>query len=181
VHNQASIRTYYGGIPELIQSSQKVFLDRVLCERFSNQMVMAWCVLIPLCHMFDLLMMHLFRTSSTNCAQIYNTEYDELRTSIEHLTCWKLSLRLDTEIVTNAFFLYSLLLDHGRRSDSLQLPHRASTNMDRIREALEARNTRMVGTGQPEWNHACNWCTKIYRSEDGTLGVLSPPFIATNI
>jgi len=44
VHEDATLRTYYSGVPDLIQSSKKVFIERGLCERFANQMVMAWYV-----------------------------------------------------------------------------------------------------------------------------------------
>lgn len=30
----------------------------------------------------------------------------------------------------------------------------------------------MAGTGQLEWNHAYDGCMKIYKNEDGSLGVL---------
>jgi len=118
------------------------------------------------------------RTSSTNCARIYNAEYNELRAVLQLPDTWKFSFKLDTDIVSDGFYLYSLLLDCGRHGTILQLPQNSPTNIERMREALEARNLRMVGTGQPEWNHACNLCTKVYKEEDGSSGMLS--FLVTS-
>ena len=112
-----------------------------------------------------------FRTSATNCARIYNAEYDDLRAKIELPIGWNFTLKLDTDIVSDAFYLYSLLLDNERQSTTLTLPNRAPSNVERLRKALEDRNVRMAGPGQPEWNHACNLCTKVYPSEDGSFGM----------
>ncbi|KIJ36555.1 hypothetical protein M422DRAFT_61158 [Sphaerobolus stellatus SS14] len=153
VHQNSTLQTYYGGIPDVIQSSRKIFVQASLCERFATQMVMAW-------------------TSATNCGRIYNAEFDNLCSTIALPFGWKFALKLDTDIVSDAFYLYSLLLDHSRQAQVLSPPHHAPNNTERLQNALEQRNERMVGPGQPEWNHACDVCTKISVSEDGSLVVM---------
>ncbi|KIJ47694.1 hypothetical protein M422DRAFT_163649, partial [Sphaerobolus stellatus SS14] len=153
LHDKASQRTYYGGIPQYIQSSKKIFVERSLCERFCTQMAMSW-------------------TSATNCARIYNAEFDDLRASIKLPAGWKFTLKLDTDNSSDAFYLYSLLLDHSCQGSFLKLPHHAPNNTERLHDALELRNMQMVGPGQPEWNHACSGCTKLYKNSDGTAEAL---------
>ncbi|KAF8583376.1 hypothetical protein K439DRAFT_1348921, partial [Ramaria rubella] len=38
---------------------------------------------------------------------------------------------------------------------------------DHLHPVLEARNERMAGPGQPQWNHACEKCTWVTLAEDG--------------
>ena len=112
---------------------------------------------------FPLHTYHISRTSSNNCAWIYNAENENIG-SLD----WALSFTLDTKGVSDAFYLYSLL-DHHNCSKVLELLHHASNNADHLRPALEEQNLRMAGTGQPEWNHACELCTKVYPGQDGDL------------
>jgi hypothetical protein len=104
------------------------------------------------------------RTSATNCARIYNLERP-----LNNLlpVAWATRLELDCRDVWNAFFLHSLLEDHAERHSTLQLPHQASSQDVRIREALRARNLRMVGPGQEEWNHACDMCCWVTTDDEG--------------
>ncbi|KAI0703114.1 hypothetical protein C8Q76DRAFT_632028 [Earliella scabrosa] len=67
---------------------------------------------------------------------------------------------LTTDIVWNAFYLHALLLDSVRRGIPLFVPH-GGKHTNRFNAALDARNGRMVGTGQPHWAHACDECEKI--------------------
>ena len=55
-------------------------------------------------------------------------------------------------------------MDH---SEILQIPHKAPSQADRFRPALESRNAQMGGTGQDQWSHACNKCTHVFQTEDG--------------
>jgi CxC5 like cysteine cluster associated with KDZ transposases len=45
VHADATLRTYYMGIPTFIQSSQHFFIETSLCEIFATMMNCAWCVI----------------------------------------------------------------------------------------------------------------------------------------
>lgn len=42
VHKQSSLRTYYGGVPHVIQVAQHFFMESPLLELFSNGMVFGW-------------------------------------------------------------------------------------------------------------------------------------------
>ncbi|KAJ7241324.1 hypothetical protein B0H12DRAFT_1250422 [Mycena haematopus] len=149
VHSSATTRTYYyqEKVPEFIQSSEHFYTSANLCELFTNMMVSAWCV-----------------TSGTNCARIYNTSISQAALQPLMPSDW-ISLKIDIEDVFNSFFLYALLLDHLERQDILQLQHDAPSHAERLRCALEVRNSRMAGTGQEEWNHYCDMCCYIYQEE----------------
>ena len=69
--------------------------------------------------------------------------------------------------VWNGFFIHSLLLDHMERAVVLQLDHKAPSQARRLQSALRARNYRMRGTGQENWNHACELCSWVYTGDDG--------------
>lgn len=82
------------------------------------------------------------------------------------------STSLDTERVWNSLFLYWLLQDTEERQTNLELDHDARSHAERLKPALRACNLRMVGPGQPQWNHACNLCCAITNSEGGGRGTL---------
>ncbi|KAF7349146.1 hypothetical protein MVEN_01436900 [Mycena venus] len=149
VHDRATTRTYYlqDNIPEFIQSAEHFYTSANLCEPFANMMATA-------------------STSATNCARIYNTSISQ--SSLEPLmpTSWP-NLQMDVEDVYNSFFLHALLLDHHERGDIFELQHNAPSQAERLRPALDARNFRMAGTGQEEWNHICDLCCYIYQDDSG--------------
>lgn len=74
---------------------------------------------------------------------------------------------MNVEDVWNAFFLHSLLLDHTEHSNTLELPHDASSQTIRLDEAIQSRNSSISGTGQEHWNHACDLCCWIPETTDG--------------
>jgi hypothetical protein len=84
-----------------------------------------------------------------------------------HPANWQISLDLDVEDVWNGFFFHSLLLDHIERGVVLELDHNAPSQAARLHPALQARNERMAGPGQEEWNHACDDCCWVFRDGDG--------------
>ncbi|KAJ7128595.1 hypothetical protein C8R44DRAFT_909853 [Mycena epipterygia] len=146
VHNHATTRTFYvtHSMPEFIHTSEHFYTTADLCELFANMMVTAW-------------------TSGTNCARIYNTSIS--KDALEPLLPldWQTTFQMDVEDVWNAFYTYSLRLDYHERQDVMELPHNSvSSQAERLRALLEVRNSRMAGTGQEEWNHACDLCCYIY-------------------
>lgn len=90
-------------------------------------------------------------------------------------TSWP-NLDMDVEDVYNSFFLYALLFDHHERGDIFELQHNAPSQAERLRPALEARNFRMAGTGQEEWNHICDLCCYIYQDDTGRWSEFFFPF-----
>ncbi|KAJ7189095.1 hypothetical protein C8R46DRAFT_877355, partial [Mycena filopes] len=149
VHDHATTRTYYlqDTIPEFIHSAEHFYTSTDLCELFANMMSVAW-------------------TSGTNCARIYNTSISKHALKPLMPTEW-LSLEMDVDDVYNSFFLHALLLDHHERGDIFQLQHNAPSQSERLRPALEARNIRMAGPGQEEWNHFCDLCCHIHQDDEG--------------
>lgn len=117
----------------------------------------------------DLLTHSTLRTSATNCARIYNSTVSQLPLSSSLPPNWPHRLAMDVDDVWDSFFLHALLVDrHTNKLPCLELPHNAPTQLDRLRDALLARNQRMAGPGQEEWNHACSLCCLIQDHEDGT-------------
>jgi hypothetical protein len=137
-------------------------------------MVNAWCALPLGYFVFSMSLMTTNRTSATNCARIYNTDatHEHVRKSLP--TVWATRLQLDCRDIWNGFFLNSLLIDCLERSTYLELPHNAPSQEVRFRDALRARNLRMAGTGQDEWNHACDLCCWVEMGEDGVESTLLP-------
>jgi hypothetical protein len=106
------------------------------------------------------------RTSATNCARIFNTGLSNRRVNVAVPAAFPTRLELDTKDVWNAFFLHSLLRDHAEQDTILEVQHNASSQAERLKPALQARNLRMVGPGQEHWNHACDLCCWVFE-EDG--------------
>lgn len=162
---QATLRSYYPGIPSFIQASQKCLIEVTLCEVFATMMSCAWYV-----HLIYTMVQTTFnssRTSASNCARLYNHAFAPL-TIKEFLPAnWQTKLICYPDIVWNSFFIYSLLIYHTARSEVLQIPHKAPSQADRLCPALESQNKVMTGTGQAQWNHACNKCTHVFQTEDG--------------
>jgi hypothetical protein len=74
---------------------------------------------------------------------------------------------LDVRTVLNALFLFWLLEDYNENGLTLELDHsNTPSQAARLEKGLEERNARMAGSGQEEWNHACNLCCWIQGSDD---------------
>ncbi|KAJ7278736.1 hypothetical protein C8J57DRAFT_1059707, partial [Mycena rebaudengoi] len=151
VHESATIRTFYvfDAIPEFIHTSEHFYTTSDLCELFANMMMTAW-------------------TSATNCARIYNTSIS--KSYLESLlpVDWQTTFQMDVDDVWNAFYTYSLCLDYYERQETMELPHSVPSQAERLRALLEARNSRMAGTGQEEWSHACDLCCYIYLDSESS-------------
>ncbi|KAJ7172783.1 hypothetical protein C8R43DRAFT_874068 [Mycena crocata] len=149
VHKDATLRTYYQEGIQFLQVSGHFYIDIDLCELFSTMMVTSWCV-----------------TSATNCARTYNDGLGNQTVAASLPTVWPYTFQLDVEDVWNAFFLHNLILDHNSRGLPLQLLHMAQSQSDHLRPALRERNGRMVGPGQPAWNHVCRLCCWFHEKDD---------------
>ncbi|KAJ7663445.1 hypothetical protein B0H17DRAFT_1144090 [Mycena rosella] len=158
VHKQSSLRTYYGGVPNVIQGAQYFFIESALSGLFANGMVFGWD-----------------RLSASNWARIYNCALSEIDPHIANNKLafasvyegWNLELR--NVDVTNGFFLYSLLLEKSERGGILLLPHDEPSQRDRLKPALAERKKAMEGIGQEHWAHACDLCFVIFEDADGNI------------
>ncbi|RDX40837.1 hypothetical protein OH76DRAFT_1504468 [Lentinus brumalis] len=130
-----AVREYYPGVPHALEASEYSFVESKLVQVFRSQMA--------LCH-----------ASGEIVAKCYNLGLCDLPDARQ----------LSGDTVWHAFYLHALLLDSTRRSDPLRVPH-SGVHAERLQRALEARNLRMAGVGQPEWAHACDLCEKIYPTD----------------
>ncbi|KAJ7254975.1 hypothetical protein B0H12DRAFT_1289102 [Mycena haematopus] len=166
VHKGSSLRTYYGGVPDVVQVAQHFFIESALLELFANNMTFGWL-------------------SATNCARIYNEAlsspqqhvlnnrlaFTAIYTEPKHFTPddWKLASLIQKEHVMNGFFLYSILLDKAEQGSVLVLPHDEASQGDRLQPALAERNSAIEGTGQECYAHACDLCFHIVENAQGQL------------
>ncbi|KAE9395404.1 hypothetical protein BT96DRAFT_861954, partial [Gymnopus androsaceus JB14] len=133
------VRTYYEGVPPVIEVSKHHYVERELAELFVAQMVMSW-------------------TSATNASQIYNTLYSSTSTSS--------TPSLTADHVWNAFIILSLIRDSECRKAVLAVPDSGAQN-DRFIQAMSERNQRIAEYGQDLINHYCDRCLKVTEKEDG--------------
>ncbi|KAF8547820.1 hypothetical protein OG21DRAFT_1599609 [Imleria badia] len=138
-------RTYYGGIPDMLQVGEHRFVER--------QVVEMWLTLMDTW------------VSATSCARVYN---QSLSQSKDPPATWLVGLKLASEHVWDAFLLYCLLEDALGHEELLIVPH-TGTQHDRFMEAVQARNQRMRVEGQPEITHYCNRCTRWYYGSNGKV------------
>ncbi|KAJ7168385.1 hypothetical protein C8R43DRAFT_822857, partial [Mycena crocata] len=117
VHKQSSLRTYYGGVPNIVQVATHFFIESALLELFANGMVFGWL-------------------SATNWARIYNCALADPNARIANN---KLAFA-SVDDVSNGFFLYSLLLEKSERGGVLLLPHDEADQKDRLQPVLAERN-----------------------------------------
>ncbi|KAF8581031.1 hypothetical protein K439DRAFT_1648016 [Ramaria rubella] len=101
LHDHASTRTYYPGVPE---SS--------LVDLFANLMTVAW-------------------VSPTNCARFYNMGFGHPEIGKRLPRSWPVNLHMDCANVWDAFFIHALLYDRHNLGSILELPHHAANNADR--------------------------------------------------
>ncbi|KAJ7687596.1 hypothetical protein B0H17DRAFT_1136146 [Mycena rosella] len=143
VHKKSSLRTYYGGVPNVIQ----VALSAPNWARIYN------CALSEIDpHIAN---------NKLAFASVYG---NHKKTPPEG---WNLELR--NVDVTNGFFLYSLLLEKSERGGILLLLHDEPSQKDRLKPALAECNKAMEGIGQEHWAHACDLCFVIFEDTDGNI------------
>ncbi|KAI0372138.1 hypothetical protein BV20DRAFT_1050911 [Pilatotrama ljubarskyi] len=122
-------RTYYTGIPDVIQVSEHKFVERRVLELFSALSLFSW-------------------TSATNAASIYHhalSQLDVARHDNPHY-------RLRTEHIWDGFVIHALLKDARDRDYVLEVPQNCPQK-ERFTAAMQARNDFMNCSGQPEFLH----------------------------
>ncbi|KAF8057809.1 hypothetical protein FPV67DRAFT_1677039 [Lyophyllum atratum] len=119
-------RTYYDGIPEIIQVGEHQFMERKLIQLWITMMLVSW-------------------TSATNCARMYNLTLSNTVPPDD----WAFGFTVRTEHVWDAFVILSLMEDFERRSKTLVIPH-TGAQKDRFINALQERNIRFRLYSQPE-------------------------------
>ncbi|KAI0077530.1 hypothetical protein K474DRAFT_1684282 [Panus rudis PR-1116 ss-1] len=152
VHARGVNRTYYGGVPSVIQITKHAYIEASLCEQLTTSMVCGWL-------------------SAANNARIYNSQHadGDGRFPLH----WTISNHhLDGPMVADAFFLYALLRDHYEHTAAPFVLRNDTDHDTRIELALRARNQSMVGPGQEEWSHICNRCCEIKTGADAQTYIM---------
>ncbi|KAF8884482.1 hypothetical protein BD779DRAFT_1443171, partial [Infundibulicybe gibba] len=138
------IRTYYGGVPNIIEVGKHQFVERDVLNLFVGMMLISW-------------------TSATNGSRIYDTC---LSHSKNQPPSWPFNFQLRTEHVWDGFVILALLEDLDKQSEFLVVPH-TGDQKDRFTLAMQKRNQAMAHSGQPEWAHWCNKCCRVWPGENG--------------
>ncbi|KAJ7112413.1 hypothetical protein C8R43DRAFT_1138890 [Mycena crocata] len=150
-HNNFSVnggtRTYYQGIPNLIQIGEHQFAELKLVNMWISSMLLGWF-------------------SATNSAKLYDISLSD-RHNLE-TGGWQFGLKLTTNHIWDAFTIKSLLDDCDRNAKLLQVAHVGDQDT-RFKAAMEARNERMILQGQDEVPHYCDRCMRVWKDEDGNL------------
>ena len=109
------------------------------------------------------------RLSATNCAKVYDLSFSQWESQSLEDMGWPWGFKLRTEHVWDAFVILSLLHDCEGRQLHLEVPH-TGLQKDRFKSAMRERNLGFVREGQPEVDHWCRKCTRIYleHNPDGT-------------
>ncbi|KAG9316081.1 hypothetical protein JVU11DRAFT_3752 [Chiua virens] len=138
-------RTYYGGIPDIVQISEHQFVE---C-----QVIEMWLALMD------------HWTSATACANFYNTL---MAKSNKPPPGWAFGFSLSTEHVWSVFLLYCLLEDAMEQQEYLVVTH-SGDQKDCFSELVQAQNQHMCIEGQSELTHFCDKCTHWFYGPDGRV------------
>ncbi|KAF8576618.1 hypothetical protein K439DRAFT_1649253 [Ramaria rubella] len=154
VNKQASTCTYYEGIPDVIQVSQRYYLETALLELQANEMCFACQALqVPNAH------------QANNRTVFLYTGQPEVPLP----GSWQSSLTMSSGHVLNGFLLYSLLLDKAEHNQTLVMPHDAASQKLHLEPVMTEWNATMEGISQEHYAHACDLCCKMYENDEVKL------------
>lgn len=144
------LRHYYNrsDAPPAIQIEDHTYIDVHLCEYFTHASLFAW-------------------VSAHNSANIYNHCFSQVDRRKHHPSD---KLTISSEQVSRAFTLNALLRDCAEHATLLILPD-IGDNDERLKQATERRNKRIIAEGQSEKMHACRICEKFIPSASGYKGL----------
>ncbi|KAG2353333.1 hypothetical protein BDR07DRAFT_1309839 [Suillus spraguei] len=152
VHSSAQHRTYYPGVPDYLQVAEHQFVDIRLAKLWTNLHLLGSC-------------------SATNCACIYMLSLASISQEAFDEIAWPFKPKLSTENVWDVFVLLALLQDYDERTVCLTVPHQGMQK-DQFKAAMEERNERIVRIGQPEINHICDGCMRVYEVKHSDREIL---------
>ncbi|KAJ6505310.1 hypothetical protein C8R45DRAFT_1091049 [Mycena sanguinolenta] len=127
----AGIRTYYAGVPELIQVREHQFAELKLVNMWTSSMLLGWF-------------------SATNCAKLYDvalSDHANLETG-----GWQFGLKLTPNHIWDSFIIKTLLEDCDKNQKPLQVNHVDDQNI-RFHAVMEERNQQIILLGQDEVPH----------------------------
>jgi hypothetical protein len=108
-------------------------------------------------------MVHIYRVSTTNCAQTYELAQAHRNPDNGEDPNWQFGTKLTTEHVWDAFVLLSLLKDHEEQGRVLKLPH-TGKQKDRFTKEIADHNEHIICVGQPKIGNYCEKCMRTYIS-----------------
>ncbi|KAF8223574.1 hypothetical protein L208DRAFT_1517056, partial [Tricholoma matsutake] len=100
-HIKNGVRTYYDGLPDVIQVGEHQFVEQRVIQLWRDLMLVSW-------------------TSATNCTQMYN---DTLSKNNVPPTNWAFGFKLKTDDIWDGFMILSLLKDCHGCQESFEVPH----------------------------------------------------------
>ncbi|KAJ6536225.1 hypothetical protein B0H19DRAFT_1271016 [Mycena capillaripes] len=155
----AGVRTYYAGIPELIQIGEHQFAELKLVNMWISSMLLGWF-------------------SATNCAKLYDIALSD---RAKHESGgWQFGLKITPNHIWDGFVIKSLLDDCHRNETLLQVNHGGDQHL-LFQAAMEARNPHIILLGQDEVPHYCDRCMRVWEDDDGILRELPPFLLSINV
>jgi hypothetical protein len=142
-HIKQDSRYYYTQQPPNVEVGEHQFVDRKVIDLWIDAMVIS-------------------HTSATNCGRLYHRSFS--RYSLPPPD-WPVGFTLTTEHVWDAFIIACLLDDCTRLKSQLIIPNNG-LQKDRFKKVMQARNLRFRLYGQPELNHRCDKCTRVYQGQE---------------
>ncbi|KAJ7185106.1 hypothetical protein GGX14DRAFT_383711 [Mycena pura] len=119
----AGVRTYYGGIPSIMQVEAHQFVERKLVGMWISLMLVAW-------------------VSATNCSRSYDMSLSEQDLRNFSDGGWQFGCVLTTNHVWDTFILLTLLDYNERQGTCLVIPH-TGEQKTRFTAAMKARNNEV--------------------------------------
>lgn len=112
-----------------------------------------------------------FRTSASNCAQLYNISLAEPAWRKANPIDWPFVFKIQSWHVWDAFVILSLLeYNQANNLPCLNVPHGGSQR-SRFAKAMQERNAHIRALGQQEVTHRCNRCTRYYDNRASGGGI----------
>ncbi|KAH6901611.1 hypothetical protein BKA70DRAFT_1435986 [Coprinopsis sp. MPI-PUGE-AT-0042] len=144
---QGAERTYYAGIPDILQVGEHQFAEVRLINSWISLMVTAW-------------------VSASNCARFYNLSLSQShgRDLIEE-TNWTFKGEVTYQHVYDGFTALALLEDALAHDYSVCVPH-SGLAAERFKDAVVILNDKRRIT-HPEVYHLCDLCTRMWNEAAG--------------
>ncbi|KJA13704.1 hypothetical protein HYPSUDRAFT_72911 [Hypholoma sublateritium FD-334 SS-4] len=161
-HNNYSIqnrtRTYYPGVPEIIEVSKHHFIHRDVATMFINLTLISW-------------------TSTSNSAEIYNLCLSKPENQPAE---WGFSFDLRSEDIWEAIS-HLAILEHFKETNRVLIISHGSEQKDRLKEAIQERNTLFMEKGQPERGHYCEKCVRFFDDKTGSPGYMVRTIVSDGV
>lgn len=157
-----SVRQYYSEqVPSCIEVSDHIFVDEDFCVWVRSELALNRYGGQPLCATYLASCLTPLPSSSASATGILNVY--QLSIGSSTLSASQ-GFFMNPTIVLDCFFLYALLCDSKRRGIGLELPHQGE-QASRLLNALDRRNQESAGTGLLHWDHSCDECHPLLKSE----------------